>query len=161
MPLSWQKAPACSSSPATPSTCSCRVAAILRRRSGRTRSCVRRWRAIWPRRCGRRAILLPGNRDRAILYDPEANAAVIAAGFEVAIGAKLQVATAEGPEQVCIEAGWRFDERNAFVDPADPRDTPLGHHAVAEILPALAGSTTSPWLDGIDRLQTRRACPVS
>ncbi len=109
--------------------------------------------------CGRRAILLPGNRDRAILYDPEANAAVIAAGFEVAIGAKLQVATAEGPEQVCIEAGWRFDERNAFVDPADPRDTPLGHHAVAEILPALAGSTTSPWLDGIDRLADPSGLP--
>ena len=30
-------------------------------------------------------------------------------------------------------------------------ETPLGHHAVAEILPALAGST-SPWLAGIDRL---------
>jgi len=29
------------------------------------------------------------------------------------------VATAAGPKQVCIEPGWRFDERNAFVDPAD------------------------------------------
>ncbi len=100
---------------------------------------------------GRRAILLPGNRDRAILYDPAAIAAVIAAGFEVALTVELQVATAAGPKQVCIEPGWRFDERNAFVDPADPRDTPLGHHAVAEILPSLAGSS-SPWLAGIDRL---------
>ena len=106
----------------------------------------------------RRAILLPGNRDRAILYDPAANAAVIDAGFEVALSAQLQVATAAGPKQVCIEPGWRFDERNAFVDPTDRRDTPLGHHAVAEILPALAGST-SPWLAGIDRLTDPSGLP--
>jgi len=103
--------------------------------------------------------MLPGNRDRAILYDQAANAAVTAAGFEVAISAKLQVATAGGSKQVRIEAGWRFDERNAFVDPADQRDTPLGHHAVAEILPALAGATTSPWLDGIDRLEDPSGLP--
>ena len=109
--------------------------------------------------CCRRAIMLPGNRDRAILYDQVANAAVTAAGFEVAISAKLQVATAGGSKQVRIEAGWRFDERNAFVDPADQRDTPLGHHAVAEILPALAGATTSPWLDGIDRLADPSGLP--
>ena len=106
----------------------------------------------------RRAILLPGNRDRAILYDSAANAAVIAAGFEVALTVQLQVATAAGPKLVCIEPGWRFDERNAFVDPADRRDTPLGHHAVAEILPALAGSS-SPWLAGIDRLADPSGLP--
>jgi len=108
--------------------------------------------------CGRRAILLPGSRDRAILYDPAANAAVVAAGFEVALSAKLQVATAGAPKQVRIEPGWRFDERNAFVDPADRRDTPLGQHAVAEILPALAGSR-SRWLDGIDRLEDPSGLP--
>jgi lysylphosphatidylglycerol synthetase-like protein (DUF2156 family) len=101
--------------------------------------------------CRRRAILLPGNRDRAVLYDPVAKAAVLAAGLEVALTAQLQVATASGPRQVSIEPGWRFDERNAFADPADRRDTPLGHHAATEILPALAGST-STWLAGIDRL---------
>jgi lysylphosphatidylglycerol synthetase-like protein (DUF2156 family) len=69
------------------------------------------------------------------------------------------VATAAGPKKVCIEPGWRFDERNAFVDPADKRDTPLGQHAVAEILPALAGATTSPWLDGIDRLADPSGLP--
>jgi lysylphosphatidylglycerol synthetase-like protein (DUF2156 family) len=106
----------------------------------------------------RRVILLPGNRDRAVLYDAAANAAVVGAGFEVALTAQLQVATAVGPKQVCVEPGWRFDERNAFVDPADPRDTPLGQHAVAEILPALAGSR-STWLDGIDRLADPSGLP--
>ena len=106
----------------------------------------------------RRAILLPGNRDRAVLYDPAANAAVVDAGFEVALSAQLQVATAAGPKLVCIEPGWRFDERNTFVDPTDRRDTPLGQHAVAEILPALAGST-SPWLAGIDRLADPSGLP--
>ncbi|MGD1011749.1 MAG: phosphatidylglycerol lysyltransferase domain-containing protein [Acidimicrobiales bacterium] len=76
--------------------------------------------------CSRRAILLPGSRDRAVLYDPDANAAVIAAGFEVAISAQLEVETAAGPRRVCIDPGWRFDERNAFENPADPHETPLG-----------------------------------
>jgi lysylphosphatidylglycerol synthetase-like protein (DUF2156 family) len=106
----------------------------------------------------RRAILLPGVRDRAFLYDPDANAAVIAAGFEIALKVQLDVATASGSKRVCIEPGWRFDERNAFVDPADPRDTPLGHHAVAEILPALSASA-SPWLDGIDKLADPSGLP--
>jgi len=80
--------------------------------------------------------------------------------FEVALTAELQVATAAGPKQVCIEPGWRFDERNAFVDPADPRDTPLGHHAVAEIL-ARDGRIKLALARRIDRLIDPRACPVS
>ena len=68
----------------------------------------------------RRAVLLPGNRDRAVLFDPTANAAVTAVGFEVALTAQLRVPTAAGPRQVCVEPGWSYDERNAFVDPADP-----------------------------------------
>ena len=63
-----------------------------------------------------------------------------------------------GPKVVCIDPGWTYDERNAFIDPANPRDTPLGHHTVAEILPALAGST-SPWLAGIDRLADPSGLP--
>jgi len=108
--------------------------------------------------CRRRAILLAGNRDRAVLYDQAANDAVAAAGLEVALKAELRVATANGRKQVCIEPGWRFDERNAFIDPADERDTPLGHHAVAEILPALGGPG-SPWLAGMDRLADPSGLP--
>jgi lysylphosphatidylglycerol synthetase-like protein (DUF2156 family) len=108
--------------------------------------------------CGRRAVLLPGNRDRAMLYDKVANDAVVSAGFEVALRAELNVVTAAGRKRVCVEPGWRFDERNAFVDPADPRDTPLGHHTVAEILPALAGPA-SPWLEGMDRLADPSGLP--
>jgi len=108
--------------------------------------------------CSRRAVLLPGNRDRAVLFDPAANASVASAGFEVALSAQLQVATAAGPKLVCVEPGWQYDERNRFVDAADPRDTPLGQHAVAEILPALAGPA-SPWLAGIDRLADPSGLP--
>jgi lysylphosphatidylglycerol synthetase-like protein (DUF2156 family) len=108
--------------------------------------------------CGRRAILLPGNRDRAVLYDEVANGAVRAAGFEVALRAELAVATASGSKQVRVEPGWRYDERNAFVNPADEHDTPLGQHAVAEILPALAGAGSS-WLEGMDRLADPSGLP--
>lgn len=106
----------------------------------------------------RRAILLPGNRDRAVLYDESAAAAVRDAGLEILMGVDLEVATAAGARKVRVEPGWRYDERNSFANPADPRDTPLGHHAVAEILPALAGAGSS-WLAGIDRLADPSGLP--
>ncbi len=108
--------------------------------------------------CRRRAILLPGVRDRAFLYDPGANAAVVSAGFEIALEVDLESRHWTGRRRCCVEPGWQFDERNAFEDPADPRDTPLGHHAVAEILPALESSAT-PWLEGIDRLEDPSGLP--
>jgi lysylphosphatidylglycerol synthetase-like protein (DUF2156 family) len=100
----------------------------------------------------RHVILLPGVRDRAICYDAQAAAPILALGADVATSVDLHVATAAGDKVVRVEPGWRYDERNAFADPTDPRDTPLGHHAVTELFPALR-SSRSGWLEGIDRLQ--------
>ncbi|HEV8063809.1 MAG TPA: hypothetical protein VGP46_03205, partial [Acidimicrobiales bacterium] len=106
----------------------------------------------------RRVVLLPGTRDRAICYDPGARAAVAEHGFEVALSADLAVATNGCLRHVLVEPGWRYDPVNAYADPTDPRDTPLGHHAVTELFPALR-SRKSGWLEGIDRLTDQAGMP--
>lgn len=106
----------------------------------------------------RRLIILPGSRDRAICYDPQAAADVRAHGFEIALSAQLAVRTGGGVRLVHVEPGWRYDPRNRFADPTDPHDTPLGHHAAVELFPALAASR-SGWLEGIDRLQDPAGLP--
>ena len=106
----------------------------------------------------RRVILLPGTRDRAICYDPATMESVASCGFEVALAADLAVRTASGSRLVRVEPGWSYDSRCAYADPTDPRDTPLGHHAVTDLFPALT-STKSGWLDGIDRLADPAGLP--
>ncbi|MGH9169902.1 MAG: phosphatidylglycerol lysyltransferase domain-containing protein [Acidimicrobiales bacterium] len=106
----------------------------------------------------RRVVLLPGTRDRAICYDAGAIAAVAEHGFEVALSADLSVATDHGRRQVIVEPGWRYDPVNAYADPTDPRDTPLGHHAVTDLFPALRARKPG-WLEGIDRLADQAGMP--
>ncbi len=112
----------------------------------------------WSRQDDHRLILLPGTRDRAICYEPATMAAVAAAGFEVALSADLEVETRSGTQVVRVEPGWRYDALNSFGDPTDPRDTPLGHHAVYDLFPALKSSKTG-WLEGIDRLADPAGLP--
>ncbi|MGC9962626.1 MAG: phosphatidylglycerol lysyltransferase domain-containing protein [Acidimicrobiales bacterium] len=105
-----------------------------------------------------RVVLLPGTRDRAICYDPATMAELAAAGIEVALSADLEVETASGTQRVRVEPGWRYDPLNAFADPTDPRDTPLGHHAITELFPSLSATRTG-WLEGIDRLADPAGMP--
>ncbi len=106
----------------------------------------------------RRIILLPGMRDRAISYDADAADPLLAMGCEIALTAEITVATSTGAKVVRVEPGWSHDERSAFKDPTDPRDTPLGHHALTDVFPALKTSR-SGWLDGVDRLQDPAGLP--
>jgi lysylphosphatidylglycerol synthetase-like protein (DUF2156 family) len=112
----------------------------------------------WCGRPSRRVILLPGTRDRAICYDPAVMASVARSGFEVALSVDLDLETGAGTRRVRVEAGWRYDPINAFAVPTDPHDTPLGHHAVTELFPALK-SAKSGWLEGIDLLADPAGLP--
>jgi lysylphosphatidylglycerol synthetase-like protein (DUF2156 family) len=106
----------------------------------------------------RHVILLPGTRDRAICYDEHVTSSLRSLGLEVTLAVDLAVQTGNGTKLVRVEPGWRYDTRNAFSDPTDPRDTPLGHHIVTELFPALS-DTKSGWLDGADRLQDPAGLP--
>ncbi|MGO8874345.1 MAG: bifunctional lysylphosphatidylglycerol flippase/synthetase MprF [Acidimicrobiales bacterium] len=114
--------------------------------------------AAWLQRTDHRVILLPGTRDRAICYDEATIGVLRGKGFEVALAVDLDVETTSGRKRVRVEPGWRYDPLNAYADPSDPRDTPLGHHAINELFPALK-STKTGWLEGIDRLADPAGLP--
>jgi lysylphosphatidylglycerol synthetase-like protein (DUF2156 family) len=107
---------------------------------------------------GRHIVVLPGSRDRAILYDKAAKDAVTGLGATIALDADLQAETLGGTKIVRVDPGWRWDERYACSDPFNPSDTPLGHHLIGEVLPRFdaAGST---WLAGLDRLVDQSSMP--
>lgn len=107
---------------------------------------------------GRRIVILPGTRDRAVCYDRPTMAALAAAGIEVALSVDLEIAAGASVERVRVEPGWRYDALHRYGDPTDPRDTPLGHHAVAELFPAIKGARNG-WLEGIDRLADPAGLP--
>ena len=105
-----------------------------------------------------RAVLyLIGNHDGRLTWDAHARSRVAEAlGADMALAADLEIETGRGCRRVRIEPGHAFDRASAFVDPRDPLDSPLGHHVVRELLPALK-TDDRPWLAGAERL----ADPVS
>lgn len=98
-----------------------------------------------------RLVVLPGSRDGAIAWDGRARAAVVALGAEVALAADLVLDTAAGSRRVRVEPGHQLDPVDAFDDPRNGGETPIGHHIARDLLP-IARRTGAEWLDGADHL---------
>jgi lysylphosphatidylglycerol synthetase-like protein (DUF2156 family) len=86
-----------------------------------------------------------------LAWDASAADEVRAIGAQLALTADVICETGEGPVRVRVEHGHRFDAANAFADPRNPAETPLGHHVVADLLPAL-DQPRLDWLDGLAHL---------
>ncbi|MDQ1441269.1 MAG: lysyl-tRNA synthetase, class [Acidimicrobiaceae bacterium] len=94
---------------------------------------------------GRRVLYLPGARDGRAAWDPQV-AAVLrdALGAEIALAAELTIDTGAGPRTVRVEPGHQLDPLTHLNDPRNPAESPLGHHLMCEVLPALRESTSGP-----------------
>jgi lysylphosphatidylglycerol synthetase-like protein (DUF2156 family) len=117
---------------------------------------------------GRRVLYLPGARDGRTVWDPAASAAVRdLLGAEIALAAELTIATGMGPRLVRVEPGHRLDPLTALRDPHNRAESPLGHHLVCEVLPALGESTSvargdrkrESWLKGLESLDDPASFP--
>ncbi|HYX44741.1 MAG TPA: phosphatidylglycerol lysyltransferase domain-containing protein, partial [Acidimicrobiales bacterium] len=106
---------------------------------------------------GRRVVCLVGNHDGQLAWDGDAARQLgEALRAEVALAADLRFATGAGERRVRVEHGHQLDAANAFVDPHNPCDTPLGHHVVREVLPAIRDQV---WLEGLADLADASAFP--
>ena len=106
---------------------------------------------------GRRIVYVIGNHDGRLAWDATA-AGVVAAttGAALCLSLDLRFSTGDGPRAVRVEHGHRLDPSNAFADPRNPLDIPLGHHVVREALPALEGAA---WLSGVEHLADPASVP--
>ena len=96
--------------------------------------------------------LLPGNHDGQIAWDDRAQLAIrTRLGAAIAMRVDLVCETEEGEKRVRIQHGNSYDHSNAFIDPRDPVDTPLGHHVVREVLPSFRDAPGS-LLEGVEWL---------
>lgn len=101
----------------------------------------------------RHVVVLAGNHDGHLAWHPPAIAAVRdGLGATVALGVDLRLDCATGPRLVRVEHGHQLDPANAFVDPRDPAETPLGHHVVQDLLPQIDGLTRTSWGQGLGLL---------
>jgi len=106
---------------------------------------------------GRRIVYVVGNHDGRLAWDATAAGTVTELiGAELCLAADLRLQTAAGPRVVRVEHGHRLDPSNAFADPRNPLDIPLGHHVVKEALPALEGAA---WLSGVEHLAEPSSIP--
>ena len=106
---------------------------------------------------GRRVVCLVGNHDGRLAWD-EATAGQLREGLgaEVALTAELTFETGAGVRRVRVEHGHQLDPANAFLDPRNPNETPLGHHVVRDVLPAVR---TQGWLEGLEDMADASAFP--
>ncbi|HEX3542029.1 MAG TPA: phosphatidylglycerol lysyltransferase domain-containing protein [Acidimicrobiales bacterium] len=92
---------------------------------------------------GRRVLYLPGARDSRVAWDAAAAGAIgDMLGTEIALAADLTIDTGAGPRVVRVEPGHQLDALTHLDDPRNPGESPLGHHLVCDVLPALRSSTS-------------------
>jgi UDP-2,3-diacylglucosamine pyrophosphatase LpxH len=107
---------------------------------------------------GRRVVVLPGNHDGRLGWSPDDDQAVASRlGAELAFAVEMLLPVDGAEQKVRIEHGHRFDPANAFHDPRNPVDTPLGQHIVQELLPDIRSKPDNTFLDGIESLFDPRA----
>ncbi|TMK85758.1 MAG: hypothetical protein E6G57_13285 [Actinobacteria bacterium] len=107
----------------------------------------------------RHIVCLPGNHDGSLGWDSVAAEIPQSMGARLAFAVDLVLPGPQGPERVHVEHGHRWDPANAFQDPRDPVDTPLGQHIVQELLPDLANRDAAGVLAGVEHLEDPRTFP--
>lgn len=101
----------------------------------------------------RHVVVLPGNHDGHLAWHGTAAATVCSRlGATMALGVDLDLACVTGVRRVRVEHGHQLDPANAFVDPRDPAETPLGHHVVQDLLPQIDGLAHRSWAQGLGLL---------
>jgi UDP-2,3-diacylglucosamine pyrophosphatase LpxH len=114
---------------------------------------VRRFQA----RPSRSVVYVIGNHDARLAWDGGLLETVRdRLGCVFALSAEL-VPDGDGG-RVRVEHGHAHDPANAFRDPRDPRESPLGMHLVEEVLPELAFAQRGV-LDGVEGLANPRTFP--
>jgi UDP-2,3-diacylglucosamine pyrophosphatase LpxH len=106
----------------------------------------------------RQVYVLPGNHDGRLGWSSDDDHAVAERlHATVAFAVELTLLVDGAARRVRIEHGHRFDPSNAFHDPRNPDDTPLGQHIVQELLPDIRSRPESTFLEGVESLFDPRA----
>jgi lysylphosphatidylglycerol synthetase-like protein (DUF2156 family)/UDP-2,3-diacylglucosamine pyrophosphatase LpxH len=109
----------------------------------------------------RRVVVLSGNHDGPIAWDPDVAGALRdrLGATDIALAVDVVLDTGDGRQRVHVVHGNQDDHYNAFIDVRSPIDTPMGHHVVRDVLPELERADKPggllegvPWLNDTSQL---------
>jgi lysylphosphatidylglycerol synthetase-like protein (DUF2156 family)/UDP-2,3-diacylglucosamine pyrophosphatase LpxH len=112
-------------------------------------------------RADHRVVVLSGNHDGPIAWDPDVVAALRQrlGATDIAVAADIVLDTGDGRQRVHVVHGNQDDHYNAFIDVRSPIDTPMGHHVVRDVLPQLERADKPggllegvPWLNDTSQI---------
>jgi UDP-2,3-diacylglucosamine pyrophosphatase LpxH len=106
---------------------------------------------------GRGVIYVIGNHDARLAWD-RGLLETIRGRLRCEFAFAAELVPDDDGRRVRVEHGHAHDPANAFRDPRDPRESPLGMHLVEEVLPELAFAQRGV-LDGVDALANPRTFP--
>jgi lysylphosphatidylglycerol synthetase-like protein (DUF2156 family) len=108
---------------------------------------------------GRAVWILVGNNDSELAWNERLREKVEARlNAQVTIDLDLLHEQSDGTKKIHIEHGHQFDPLARYLDQRSPIDTPLYHHVVNEIAPALS-QATSQVASSVERLKPVEAMP--
>jgi Calcineurin-like phosphoesterase len=109
---------------------------------------------------GHRVVYLVGNHDAELWWNPGARRTLQEAGLVDVVGLSYAAAFVSLPDQlIYCEHGNQFDPANTITDYANPLDTPVGAHVLAEMIRPI-GSWAGA-IGGVDLREVRFVFPLA
>jgi hypothetical protein len=109
---------------------------------------------------GHRVVYLVGNHDAELWWNPCVRQTLQEAGLVDVVGLSYAASFASLPDQlVYCEHGNQFDPASAFADYANPLDTPVSAHVLAEMIGPIGAGAVA--LAGVDLREVRYVFPLA
>jgi Calcineurin-like phosphoesterase len=109
---------------------------------------------------GHRVVYVVGNHDAELWWNPRARRTLQEAGLVDVVGLSYAAAFASLPGQlIYCEHGNQLDPANTIADYANPLDTPVGAHVLAEMIRPIGSGTVA--IGGVDLREVQFVFPLA
>jgi 3',5'-cyclic AMP phosphodiesterase CpdA len=109
---------------------------------------------------GHRVVYVVGNHDAAVWWNPHIRRTLQEAGLVDMVGLSYAASFASLPDQlIYCEHGNQFDPASAITDYANPLDTPVGAHVLAEMVRPIGSGAVA--IGGVDLREVRYVFPLA
>lgn len=99
-----------------------------------------------------------GNHDQELCWNKELQAELKKANIEYQKEICFEHIFSNGAK-IYAEHGNQLDSQNRFIDMNDPKETPVGHHMVLDVLNKMKRASDMPWLKDLQNVRPLELAP--